>query len=93
MKLSNVFAKLTWKSKVVRIAAATTLAGAMFAAAAPAVQAQRVFIGAHIGGPYHFVPAPPPPRFYGYRHDDWRFRHDDWRYRHDDWRFHHGYYR
>jgi hypothetical protein len=85
MKLSNVPAKLTWmQSKAVRILAATTLAGAMFAAAAPAASAQQVFVGAHFSGPYRYVAPAPPVRF---------VRHDDWRYRHDDWRFHHDYRR
>jgi hypothetical protein len=91
MKLSNVKAKLTsgLKNKAVRVLAAGALAGAIFTAAAPAAQAQRVVVGVRFGGPRYFAP-PPPVRFYGgpvYAygypyHDDWRFRHDF----HRDWR-------
>jgi hypothetical protein len=87
MKLSNVFAKLTFvKSNVVRVLAAGALAGAVLTVAAPAAEAQHVVV--RFGGPRVFVPAP-PVRFYGgpviapaypvYYHRDWRFRHDEFR--------------
>jgi hypothetical protein len=88
MKLSNRLAKLTCiKSNAVRVLAAATLAGALFTAAAPAAQAQRIVFGVGFGGPRFYRPAPPViiygPGYYGYRHfDGWRDR-DDF-YRHHD---------
>jgi hypothetical protein len=85
MKLTNLTAKL--KSNVVRVLAAATLVGGVLVAAAPAAEAQRVFV--RVGGPRYFAPAPvvvaPPvvvfgrPGFYGYDHRDWRFHHDFYR--------------
>lgn len=99
MKLSNVFAKLTSKSNVVRTLAATTLAGAALIAATPAAQAQHFAVGVQFGGPRYFAPPPPPPRFYGpgygygydrYRYEEFR-RHEDWRYHHPEFRYDHRY--
>ena len=85
MKLTTFTTAL--KHNAVKLLAGAALAGAVLTAA-PAAQAQRVFIG--VGGPRYFRPAPPVvvygPGFYGpdyYRfHRDWRFRHEyrrDWR--------------
>jgi hypothetical protein len=82
MKLSNLFAKLTFvKSNVVRAAAAVALAGAVLTVATPAAEAQRGVV-VRFAGPRYFRPAP-PVRFYGgpvfypeYEHRDWRVRHD-----------------
>lgn len=82
MKLSNVTSKLTsMKSSVVKVLAATALAGAVLVAAAPAAQAQRVVVGVRFGGPGYVV-APPVaygypvyvgPRYYGWHgHDFYR---------------------
>jgi hypothetical protein len=85
--MKNLTAKFAGiQSTAVRALAGIALAGA-FLAAAPAAQAQHVFVG--FGGPRVIVAAPPVrvyagpvygPGFYGYRHDDWRFRHDYYRH-------------
>jgi hypothetical protein len=90
MKLSNVISKLTsMKSSVVKVLAATALAGAVLVAAAPAAQAQRVVVGVRFGGP-RYVVAPPAygypayvgPRYYGWHgHED--FYRGRYGYRHD----------
>jgi hypothetical protein len=96
MKLSNVTSKLTsMKSSVVKVLAATALAGAVLVAAAPAAQAQRVVVGVRFGGPRYI--APPVaygypvyvgPRYYGWHGRDAYVRHEDfyrghYGYRHD----------
>jgi hypothetical protein len=87
MKLSNLNAKLTvMKNTTVKVLAAATLAGALFTVAAPAAQAQRIFVG--IGGPRFYAPAPPvvvyrPYGFYGHPYYGWHDR-DDF-YRRHDW--------
>ena len=59
MKLSNVFAKLTCiKTHAVRVLATAAVAGAVFAAAAPAAEAQHFAVGVRIGGPVQVAPAP-----------------------------------
>jgi hypothetical protein len=96
MTITNLTAKVAgMKHKAVKVLAAAALAGGVLTAAAPAAQAQRVFVRV---GPRFYRPAPvvvaPPVVVYGgpgyYGHDDWRYRHDDWRFRHDgyrrDWR-------
>ena len=82
MKLSNVFAKLTFvKSNVVRVAAAVALTGAVLTVAAPAAEAQRGVV-VRFDGPRYFQPAPPVQVYGGpvvYREHErrnWRFRHD-----------------
>jgi hypothetical protein len=99
MKLSNVFAKLTSKSNVVRTLAVTTLAGAALLAATPAAQAQHVAFGVQFGAPAYYAPA---PAYYGYDHNRWereqreRFeaqrRYDEMRAR-EAYRFHHDEFR
>jgi opacity protein-like surface antigen len=96
MKLSNGIAKLTSiKSGAAKLLATAALAGAVFAIASPAAQAQRVAFGVQFGGPHYYAPAPPievygGPGYYdnGYRHfDRWHDRYDFRRdhdfYRHD----------
>jgi hypothetical protein len=64
MKLANLTAKVKgMKFNAVKVLAAATLAGGLLMAAAPAAQAQRVFVGFHgprafYGGP-RVVVAPP----------------------------------
>jgi hypothetical protein len=102
MKLSNVSTKLTcMKSKAVRVIAAATLAGAFFAAAAPAAQAQHFAVGVQFGGPRYVAPAPVfygrGPAFYDHRrfdeHEAWA-RHEEFvrheRFDHDHRFYDHG---
>ncbi|HEY5213121.1 MAG TPA: hypothetical protein VIJ38_08880 [Acidobacteriaceae bacterium] len=66
-KLSNITAKLTgMKFNVYGVLAATTLAGAVLAAGAPAAQAQRFGVAVRIGGPRYYAPAPPVAVYGGY---------------------------
>ena len=58
MKLANITAKVRgMKLNAVKVLAAATLAGGLLVAAAPAAQAQRVFV--RFGGPRVFVGVPP----------------------------------
>ena len=82
MKLSNLNAKLTgMKNTTVKVLAAATLAGALFTVAAPAAQAQRIFVGV---GPRFYAPAPPvvvyrPYGFYGHPNYGWHeYRRHEW---------------
>jgi hypothetical protein len=87
MKLTNVTTML--KANAVKVLAVTALAGAFFAAAAPAAQAQHVAFGVQIGSPAYYGPryvAPPVVVYdhrdyyepYGYDHRGWdaRYHHD-----------------
>ncbi len=95
MKLSTINAKLTgMKNTTVKVLAAATLAGALFTVAAPAAQAQRIFVG--IGGPRVYAPPPPvvvyrPYGFYDHRDYGWHDRNDF--YRHHDWDRRHEWFR
>ncbi len=83
MKLSEATKKLTcMKSKVIRVLAAATLAGAVLTAAAPAAKAQHVVFGIQYGGqPYA------QQGYYGQQYDNGYYsgygdqRRDEWRRR------------
>lgn len=74
MKLSSLTSKLTgMQSKLVRVLGVPALAGTALAVAAPAAQAQRVFVRI---GPQYVAPAPPvvyvgPGFYYGPRYRVW----------------------
>jgi hypothetical protein len=80
MKLSSLKAKLTGiQSKVVRVLAVTAVAGAALAVAAPAAQAQRVFVrvGPRYVAPARRVVVVRPDFYYGGRHEV-VVRHEEW---------------
>ena len=100
MKLSNVFAKLTCiKVNAVRVLATAAVAGAVFAAAAPAAEAQHFAVGVRIGGPVVVAPRPiyergpvfVEPRAYGHEfygrdfYERRRFEEHEAFIRHEEW--------
>ncbi len=61
MKLSNLFAKLTFgNTKALTMLGGLAIAAAAMAAAAPAAQAQQFGIGVQFGGPRYVAPQPQP---------------------------------
>ena len=105
MKLSNVFAKLTFgKAKVLGTLGGLALAGAAMTMAAPAAKAQQFGVAVQFGGPRYVASAPPVYRTYGYGYGYYAPRYDHvgpefWEHRryeawraHEDWvRRHEGY--
>ena len=98
MKLSSAATKLT------RVLAAVTFAGAILIAAAPAAEAQHFAVGVQIGGPRYVAPAPVyygrGPVYVAPRYDERRaerIRHEEWvrheRFERDRRFYDHGHYR
>ncbi len=96
MKLSNVFAKLTFtKVAGLNMLGSLALAGAALTIMAPAAQAQQFGVAVQFGGPRYVAPAPVYQNYapayvepgYGYRPDPWEARRAE-AWRAQQWREH-----